>query len=173
MRIYCLFINSLSAHVRKCKLDQSPISSPVSAFRENPEMDSVVRVGFVTYNKVLHFYNVKSSLAQPQMLVVSDVSDMFVPLLDGFLVNVNESRLVIERWEDISQIHTHINKYTRCVWTDGLIWFNDTLFVFSSLLDQIPEMFADTRETETVFGPVIQAGLEALKVTFFFFFKDF
>lgn len=25
-------------------------------------------------------------------------------------------------------------------------------------------MFADTRETETVFGPVIQAGLEALKV---------
>ncbi|MEQ2193379.1 hypothetical protein XENOCAPTIV_020279 [Xenoophorus captivus] len=66
--------------------------------RENPEMDSVVRVGFVTYNKVLHFYNVKSTLAQPQMLVVSDVSDMFVPLLDGFLVNVNESRQVIERW---------------------------------------------------------------------------
>uniref|UniRef100_A0A8C7WRB7 SEC24 homolog C, COPII coat complex component n=1 Tax=Oryzias sinensis TaxID=183150 RepID=A0A8C7WRB7_9TELE len=96
--------------------------------RENPEMDSVIRVGFVTYNKVLHFYNVKSSLAQPQMLVVSDVSDMFVPLLDGFLVNVNDSRQVIE-----------------------------------SLLDQIPEMFADTRETETVFGPVIQAGLEALK----------
>lgn len=36
---------------------------------------------------------------------------------------------------------------------------------FVSLLDQIPEMFADTRETETVFGPVIQAGLEALKVS--------
>ncbi|XP_057682011.1 protein transport protein Sec24C isoform X2 [Corythoichthys intestinalis] len=96
--------------------------------RENPELDSAVRVGFVTYNKVLHFYNVKSSLAQPQMLVVSDVSEMFVPLLDGFLVNVGESRQVIE-----------------------------------SLLDHIPEMFADTRETETVFGPVIQAGLEALK----------
>uniref|UniRef100_A0A673XIA9 SEC24 homolog C, COPII coat complex component n=1 Tax=Salmo trutta TaxID=8032 RepID=A0A673XIA9_SALTR len=96
--------------------------------RENPEADSVVRVGFVTYNKVLHFYNVKSSLAQPQMMVVSDVSDMFLPLLDGFLVDVNDSRMVIE-----------------------------------SLLDQIPEMFADTRETETVFGPVIQAGLEALK----------
>lgn len=44
--------------------------------------------------------------------------------------------------------------------------FNDSSFVFSSLLDQIPEMFAETRETETVFGPVIQAGLEALKVSF-------
>ncbi|XP_041116886.1 protein transport protein Sec24C-like isoform X2 [Polyodon spathula] len=96
--------------------------------RESSEADSCIRVGFVTYNKVLHFYNVKSSLAQPQMMVVSDVADMFVPLLDGFLVNVNESRAVI-----------------------------------NSLLDQIPEMFADTRETETVFAPVIQAGLEALK----------
>ncbi len=38
------------------------------------------------------------------------------------------------------------------------------MYVVTSLLDQIPEMFADTRETETVFGPVIQAGLEALKV---------
>ncbi|NWU74633.1 SC24C protein, partial [Onychorhynchus coronatus] len=96
--------------------------------REGSMEESAIRVGFVTYNKVLHFYNVKSSLAQPQMMVVSDVADMFVPLLDGFLVNVNESRTVI-----------------------------------TSLLDQIPEMFADTRETETVFAPVIQAGLEALK----------
>ncbi|NWH60478.1 SC24C protein, partial [Geococcyx californianus] len=96
--------------------------------REGNVEESAIRVGFVTYNKVLHFYNVKSSLAQPQMMVVSDVADMFVPLLDGFLVKVNESRTVI-----------------------------------ASLLDQIPEMFADTRETETVFAPVIQAGLEALK----------
>ncbi|XP_012518725.1 PREDICTED: protein transport protein Sec24C isoform X3 [Propithecus coquereli] len=96
--------------------------------REGGAEESAIRVGFVTYNKVLHFYNVKSSLAQPQMMVVSDVADMFVPLLDGFLVNVIESRAVI-----------------------------------TSLLDQIPEMFADTRETETVFAPVIQAGMEALK----------
>ncbi|XP_035262282.1 protein transport protein Sec24C isoform X1 [Anguilla anguilla] len=96
--------------------------------REEEDEESPVRVGFVTYSKVLHFYNVKGSLAQPQMLVVSDVADAFVPLLDGFLVGVAESRPVIE-----------------------------------SLLDQIPEMFADTRETETLYGPVIQAGLEALK----------
>lgn len=43
---------------------------------------------------------------------------------------------------------------------------NSSFFLFfASLLDQIPEMFADTRETETVFAPVIQAGLEALKVS--------
>ena len=59
--------------------------------REGGAEESAIRVGFVTYNKVLHFYNVKSSLAQPQMMVVSDVGNM----LDGFLVNVNESRAVI------------------------------------------------------------------------------
>lgn len=51
------------------------------------------------------------------------------------------------------------------------MWFYDMMFVCSSLLDQIPEMFADTRETETVFGPVIQAGLEALKVSTQTFFR--
>ncbi|NXD84198.1 SC24D protein, partial [Halcyon senegalensis] len=96
--------------------------------REEQQESSAIRVGFVTYNKVLHFFNVKSSLAQPQMMVVSDVGEVFVPLLDGFLVNFEESRSVV------------IN-----------------------LLDQIPEMFADTNESETIFAPVIQAGMEALK----------
>lgn len=62
------------------------------------------------------------------MLVVSDLSDVFVPLLDGFLVKLSESEAVID-----------------------------------SLLSQIPEMFSESRETETVLGPVIQAGLDALK----------
>ncbi|KAG5848144.1 hypothetical protein ANANG_G00095280 [Anguilla anguilla] len=96
--------------------------------REEGAESSGVRVGFVTYNKILHFYNVKSALAQPQMMVVSDVAEMFLPLLDGFLVSFQESRSVI-----------------------------------NNLLDQIPDMFANTSENETVFAPVIQAGVEALK----------
>ncbi|XP_033507639.1 protein transport protein Sec24D [Epinephelus lanceolatus] len=96
--------------------------------REDGMESSAIKVGFVTYNKVLHFYNVKSALAQPQMMVVSDTAEMFVPLLDGFLVNYQDSRAVIY-----------------------------------NLLDQIPDMFADTNESETVFAPVIQAGMEAFK----------
>ncbi|KAF7706425.1 hypothetical protein HF521_019679 [Silurus meridionalis] len=96
--------------------------------KEEGAESSAIRVGFVTYNKILHFFNVNSALAQPQMMVVSDVAEMFVPLLDGFLVSFQESRSVI-----------------------------------NNLLSQIPEMFADTNESETVFAPVIQAGMEALK----------
>ncbi|XP_020863940.1 protein transport protein Sec24D isoform X1 [Phascolarctos cinereus] len=96
--------------------------------KEEQEETSAIRVGFVTYNKVLHFFNVKSNLAQPQMMVVTDVAEVFVPLLDGFLVNYQESKAVIH-----------------------------------NLLDQIPEIFADSNENETVFAPVVQAGMEALK----------
>lgn len=65
------------------------------SYREEQEESSAIQVGFVTYNKVLHFFNVKSSLAQPQMMVVSDVGEVFVPLLDGFLVNFQDSRSVV------------------------------------------------------------------------------
>ena len=39
------------------------------------------------------------------------------------------------------------------------------MFVLFSLLEMLPEMFKDTRETDAVLGPVVAAGLEALKVS--------
>lgn len=72
-------------------------TSPLPPPREDGAESSTVKVGFVTYNKILHFYNVNSALAQPQMMVVSDTAEMFVPLLDGFLVNFQESRAVINK----------------------------------------------------------------------------
>uniref|UniRef100_A0A646QIX8 Protein transport protein Sec24C n=1 Tax=Hemiscolopendra marginata TaxID=943146 RepID=A0A646QIX8_9MYRI len=94
------------------------------------EGDKSMKVGFITYSNTVHFYNIKNCLAQPQMMVVSDINDVFMPLLDGFLVDVAES--------------------------DGLI---------DSLMEQILQMFSDSRETETILGPAIQAGLEALKAS--------
>ena len=40
--------------------------------------------------------DMQASLVQPQMVVVPDVSDVFVPLLDGFLVDAEESSLLID-----------------------------------------------------------------------------
>ena len=34
---------------------------------------STAKVGFITYSNEVHFYNIKSTLAQPQMMVVGDV----------------------------------------------------------------------------------------------------
>ncbi|CAF0727210.1 unnamed protein product [Adineta ricciae] len=108
---------------------------------------STVRVGFATFDKQVHFYNIRGassmmflcafvyacyascdSLGQPQMMVVSDLEEIFVPLLDGFLCSPQTSRGVI-----------------------------------NSLLDQIPKTFVNSQETETVLAPAIDAGIQALK----------
>lgn len=62
------------------------------------------------------------------MMIVSDLEDIFVPLLDGFLCSPQDSRAVI-----------------------------------TTLLEQIPQNFMNSQETETVLGPVIQSGIQALK----------
>jgi len=85
-----------------------------------------MKVGFMTYDKNINFYNCNSLLAQPQQLTVGDVEDMFVPMAEGLMVDISESEAVID-----------------------------------SLMEQLPSMFAETRETETILGPVIQAGKEA------------
>ena len=84
---------------------------------------SNMKVGFMTYDSKINFYNCNAALAQPQQMTVGDVDDMFVPLAEGLMVDVNQSEAVID-----------------------------------SLLEQIPAMFGETRETETILGPVIQAG---------------
>ncbi|CAG8568852.1 15714_t:CDS:10 [Acaulospora morrowiae] len=54
------------------------------------------RIGIITFDKDVHFYNLQPQLEQAQMLVVSDVNDIFVPLNSGLLVDPNNSRTVIE-----------------------------------------------------------------------------
>ncbi|KAG4928749.1 hypothetical protein JHK85_055235 [Glycine max] len=58
------------------------------------------QIGFATFDSTIHFYNMKSSLTQPQMLVVSDLDDIFIPLPDDLLVNLSESRSVVETFLD-------------------------------------------------------------------------
>ncbi|KAF6155789.1 hypothetical protein GIB67_000374 [Kingdonia uniflora] len=58
------------------------------------------QIGFLTFDSTLHFYNMKSSLTQPQMMVVSDIDEIFLPLPDDLLVNLSESRSVIDVFLD-------------------------------------------------------------------------
>jgi len=53
------------------------------------------QMGIITFDTALHFYNLNSNLAQPQMLVVSDLEDLFLPLPDDMLVHVSESENAI------------------------------------------------------------------------------
>eukprot|EP00501_MAST-03F_sp_TOSAG23-6_P002268 GSMAST32.ASY1.ANO1.2368.1 assembled CDS len=54
------------------------------------------QVGFITFDSSIHFYNLKPQLNQPQMLVVSEISDVFLPAPDDLLVNLKDSRKQID-----------------------------------------------------------------------------
>lgn len=53
------------------------------------------RVGFITYDRVLHFYNLKSNMTKPQMHVISYLDNEsgadLVPIVNGFLVDPVEA----------------------------------------------------------------------------------
>ena len=57
------------------------------------------QVGFVTFDSSYHFYNLKSSLSEPQMLCVPDLEEPFLPLPSGMCVyeRERESVCVCER----------------------------------------------------------------------------
>jgi len=56
-----------------------------------PNKDNRLQIGIITFDSALHFYNLSPTLGQPQMLVVSDLEDLFLPLPDDILVNATES----------------------------------------------------------------------------------
>ncbi|KAK3591332.1 hypothetical protein CHS0354_028438 [Potamilus streckersoni] len=59
--------------------------------------DARTQVGFIAYDRAVHFFNLAEGLSQPQMLTVSDVDDVFLPCPDNLLVNLGESKeLVID-----------------------------------------------------------------------------
>ncbi|KAK6037178.1 Sec23/Sec24 trunk domain protein [Cooperia oncophora] len=87
--------------------------------------ESVIHVGLATFDQVVHFFDL--SAAQPSMMVVGDVDDMFVPIVDGLLMPYTQAAPSIR-----------------------------------AVLAEIPRLFAPSRITETILGPVVQAGLDAL-----------
>ncbi|VDM56296.1 unnamed protein product [Angiostrongylus costaricensis] len=88
--------------------------------------ESVVHVGLAAFDQVVHFFDL--SAAQPSVMVVGDVGDMFVPIVDGLLLPYSQAAQSIR-----------------------------------AVLAEIPRLFAQSKITETILGPVVQAGLDALQ----------
>jgi protein transport protein SEC24 len=79
------------------------LASCVSAIRAAlPTLPGLPRtqVGFITFDSSIHFYNLKSTLKAPQMLVVSDISDVILPSPEDLLVNLQDSLGVVEQLLD-------------------------------------------------------------------------
>jgi protein transport protein SEC24 len=58
------------------------------------------RIAIITFDTAIHFYNMRAGLSAPQMMVVPEIEEPFVPLPDELLVNLSESRTQVERLLD-------------------------------------------------------------------------
>lgn len=73
--------------------------------REDPQEDDPeslslpagTKIGIVTYDKEVQFYNLTAGLGTAQMMVMTDLEDPFVPLAEGLFVDPQESKDVITR----------------------------------------------------------------------------
>ncbi|KAI8090117.1 Sec23/Sec24 trunk domain-containing protein [Gilbertella persicaria] len=105
----------------------------------NPKLDN--RIGIMTFNKDVHFYNLAAELTSAQMLVVSDIHDMFLPLQAGFLAHLSESRhVILELLDHLPQMFKQTTRaesvYTSAV-KGGLEALKSTggqIFVFQTCL---------------------------------------
>lgn len=75
-----------------------------------------------TFDSGVHYYNLKASLSQPQMLVVPDLTDAFLPVPEDLLVNLSESRAVVEALLDsLAQASVRsVHFYFLCWWKQFL-----------------------------------------------------
>ena len=71
-------------------------SSEETEDTENPvKIPKGAKVGIVTYDKEMHFYNLSPKLTTAQMLVMPDLEEPFLPFTEGLFVDPLESRNVI------------------------------------------------------------------------------
>jgi protein transport protein SEC24 len=101
-------------------------------------------IGFITFDSAIHFYNLKSSLSSPQMLVVSDIADPLTPLPEDLLVNLMESR-------SVGQNHTFS------------LTLSTLLQVVDTLLDSLPSMFGNSANPHACLGPALMAAKRVIE----------
>ena len=65
-------------------------------------------VGIMTYDSRLHFYNLQANLAQFEMMVVTDLEEVFIPMPGTLLVNLREGKDMIRNLlEELPRMFTH------------------------------------------------------------------
>ncbi|XP_034298155.1 protein transport protein Sec24B isoform X2 [Pantherophis guttatus] len=72
--------------------------------------DTRTKIGFITFDSTVQFYNLQEGLSQPQMLIVSEIDDVFLPMPDSLLVNLHESKELIK---DLLNALPNMFTYTR------------------------------------------------------------
>ena len=118
-------------------------------YGEKGGLPAGAKIAIITFDRNIHFYNlkvclffgkcnVKASLDQPQMMVVPDVEDAFVPIQEDFFVDPLDSRYYALRMELTSRVQIEL------------------------LLSRIELMFGEMHVPEPALGATVETAVSAL-----------
>jgi len=137
----------------------------VSSIREAIQSGQIpggqrVQIGIITFDTALHFYNLSSNLASPQMLVVSDLEDLFLPLPDDILVPLSESEgTILNLLESLPTIFAETKVNESCMGSAvkgafmAMKHIGGKLLVFGACIPSVGELsLKTTRENNRLLG---------------------
>jgi protein transport protein SEC24 len=121
---------------------------------------SRTQVGIITFDTSLHFYNLNPNLSQPQIFVVADLEDIFLPLPDDILVNLSESEAaVINLLDTLPQIYHDTKLNESCMGSAikgaylAMKHIGGKLLVFGACIPSVGELsLKSTRDNPHILG---------------------
>lgn len=121
-----------------------------------PNDENRTRVAIITVDSSLHFYKLNPDINEPQMLVVSDLDDVYLPSPSDLLANLSESiqsmKTLLEKLPDMFKDSVNVNNalgaglqaaFKMLVNSNGMFccYRNNSFFFVNSLL-QVARLFA-------------------------------
>ncbi|KRX08468.1 Zinc finger, Sec23/Sec24-type [Pseudocohnilembus persalinus] len=83
--------------VSKTSIESGALSMMINVIKEQIQNESLhggerTQIAIITFDSHIHLYNMKPSLKQPQMVVLTDPKETELPFPDDLLVNVQDSK---------------------------------------------------------------------------------
>ncbi|KAF9127453.1 COPII subunit [Mortierella sp. 14UC] len=91
-----LFVIDVSYPAIQCGMVATAATTILESLDRIPNDEGRTKIGIITVDSSIHFYNLNSESAEPKMLVVSDLEDPFLPQPEDLLCNLSECRPTLE-----------------------------------------------------------------------------
>ncbi|KAG0272408.1 COPII subunit [Linnemannia exigua] len=91
-----LFVIDVSYPAIQCGMVATAATTILESLDRIPNDEGRTKIGIITVDSSIHFYNLNAESAEPKMLVVSDLEDPFLPQPEDLLCNLSECRPTLE-----------------------------------------------------------------------------
>ncbi|KAI8350455.1 protein transport protein SEC24 [Mortierella sp. GBAus27b] len=91
-----LFVIDVSYPAVQCGMLATAATTILESLDRIPDDEGRTKIGIITVDSSIHFYNLNTVSGEPQMLVVSDLEDPFLPQPQDLLCNLRQCRSTLE-----------------------------------------------------------------------------